>query len=105
MVRYCKQDVRLLGTQTVRESLAFNVSMRFVSLTRRDVDTRVAKVIGRLGLMSTADKAVSTLSGGQFRRLVLAMELVRPTQLLQAVSMQPRSLPLLPSFPLAALLC
>jgi ABC-2 type transport system ATP-binding protein len=55
---------------------------RAYGLSVRDARTRAAELVESLGLAEVADRTVSTLSGGQRRRLDIAMGLIHAPELL-----------------------
>lgn len=67
---------------TVEESIetAARLKIKFPSL--EEMDEAIDKVLEETGLMEIADRQVKILSGGQKRRLALAMELISAPQLL-----------------------
>jgi ABC transport system ATP-binding/permease protein len=64
---------------TVRESVTSALLLRVV---RGSTDERVAKILSEVGLEEIADRQVRVLSGGQRRRLALALEMVSSPRLL-----------------------
>ena len=68
---------------TVDESIEAVTKLRVKTRNLDDLDTRIDRVLEETGLSAIADRPVKVLSGGQKRRLGLAMELVTdPTLLL-----------------------
>lgn len=68
---------------TVDESIEAVTKLRVKTLNLDDLDQRIDRVLEETGLTPIADRPVKVLSGGQKRRLGLAMELVTdPTLLL-----------------------
>lgn len=67
---------------TVDESIEAATRLRVRTRGAEDLDERIDKVLEESGLTSIADRPVSVLSGGQKRRLGLAMELVSQPKLL-----------------------
>lgn len=65
---------------TVEESVESALRLRVASPT--DVDGRIDKVLQGVGLQEIADRRVALLSGGQKRRLAMAMEMVSSPHLL-----------------------
>jgi ABC-2 type transport system ATP-binding protein len=75
-IGYCPQDMRLWPDLTAREQLKFMASMQ-------EVDPADAlDVAGALGLMAQLDTLAARLSGGQQRRLSVALALLHKPPLL-----------------------
>ncbi len=67
---------------SVDESVEASTRLRVKTKGPADLDERIDKVLEETGLAPIADRQVSVLSGGQKRRLGLAMELVSHPKLL-----------------------
>jgi len=67
---------------TVDESIEAATKLRVRSRDHEELDRRIDHVLEETGLASIADRSVKVLSGGQKRRLGLAMELVSDPKLL-----------------------
>lgn len=67
---------------TVDESIETATRLRVKTRSIEDLDNRIDQVLEETGLAPIADRQVKILSGGQKRRLGLAMELVSGPQLL-----------------------
>ncbi|WP_018968762.1 ATP-binding cassette domain-containing protein [Rubritalea marina] len=67
---------------TVDESIEIATKLKVKTYGHEDLDKRIDKVLEDTGLTQIADRPVKVLSGGQKRRLSLAMELVTSPQLL-----------------------
>ncbi|MBP0449354.1 MULTISPECIES: FHA domain-containing protein [unclassified Kitasatospora] len=74
----------ILHTQlTVRRALSYAAELRFPGDTSREErEARVDEVIRELGLESRADLVISSLSGGQRKRVSVALELLTKPSLL-----------------------
>jgi ABC-type multidrug transport system ATPase subunit/pSer/pThr/pTyr-binding forkhead associated (FHA) protein len=74
----------ILHTQlTVRRALSFAAELRFPGDTEKsERDQRVAEVVSELGLDQRADQVISSLSGGQRKRVSVALELLTKPSLL-----------------------
>jgi ABC-type multidrug transport system ATPase subunit len=67
---------------TVDESIEAATRLRVKTRDAEDLDHRIDHVLEETGMTAIADRAVKVLSGGQKRRLGLAMELVSDPKLL-----------------------
>jgi len=67
---------------TVDESIEAATRLRVKTRNSEDLDHRIDRVLEETGMTSFADRQVKVLSGGQKRRLGLAMELVSDPKLL-----------------------
>jgi len=67
---------------TARESIATALGLRVRGLTREPKETRVTQILSDVGLEDIGDRRVQLLSGGQRRRLALAIEIVSSPHLL-----------------------
>ena len=82
-IGYVPQDDILHTSLTVRTALEYGAELRFPpDTTSAERRTRVDEVLAELGLTQHADKQVTKLSGGQRKRVSVALELLtRPTLL------------------------
>ncbi|MFF9504711.1 FHA domain-containing protein [Streptomyces sp. NPDC014656] len=77
------QDDILHLQLTVRRALAYAAELRFPGDTApAERHARVAEVIGELGLSERADQPIHSLSGGQRKRVSVALELLTKPSLL-----------------------
>ncbi len=60
---------------TARESVEAAVKLRVKGLSRDEREALIDRTLGEVGLLEFADRRVAVLSGGQKRRLALAMEI------------------------------
>lgn len=67
---------------TVDESVEAAARLRIKSKSTADLDQRLDRILSETGMTEIADRPVKVLSGGQRRRLGLAMELVSSPKLL-----------------------
>jgi molybdate/tungstate transport system ATP-binding protein len=72
-IGYVPQDRALFQTMTVREHLAFALTIR--DWARAEIDDRVAKLAGLLGLERLLDRKPAGLSGGEAQRVALGRAL------------------------------
>ncbi len=67
---------------TVEECVEGALRLRVASLSAEQFDERIEKILGSTGLDEIGDRPVKLLSGGQKRRLAMAMEMVSSPSLL-----------------------
>ena len=84
---YVPQDDLLFPTLTVAENLRYGARLRLPGAGKQEVEERVREVLQEVDLVDWADEIVGdvnnkTLSGGQRKRLNLALELLTPKTLL-----------------------
>ncbi|MER6313172.1 FHA domain-containing protein [Streptomyces sp. NPDC001581] len=77
------QDDILHAQLTVRRALGYAAELRFPQDTAKaERQARVEEVIGELGLQQRADQSIHSLSGGQRKRVSVALELLTKPSLL-----------------------
>lgn len=69
---------------TAFECVSYSMKLRVAGLSHRGIDERVGQILEEVNMLEFADRPVRVLSGGQKRRLALAMELVSEPALLLA---------------------
>jgi len=69
---------------TVDECVSYTLRLRSGSLTPEEIENETMRVLAEVGLTDLADHRVKVLSGGQRRRLSLAMEIVSHPSILLA---------------------
>jgi ABC-type multidrug transport system ATPase subunit/ABC-type multidrug transport system permease subunit len=84
---YVPQDDLLFPTLTVAENLRYGARLRLPGAGKQEIDERVREVLQEVDLADRANEIVGdinnkTLSGGQRKRLNLALELLTPKTLL-----------------------
>ncbi len=84
---YVPQDDLLFPTLTVAENLRYGARLRLPGAGKQEIDERVREVLQEVDLADWANEIVGdvnnkTLSGGQRKRLNLALELLTPKTLL-----------------------
>uniref|UniRef100_A0A4W4DSG5 ABC transporter domain-containing protein n=1 Tax=Electrophorus electricus TaxID=8005 RepID=A0A4W4DSG5_ELEEL len=79
---YVVQDDVVMGTLTVRENLCFSAALRLpMSISQKEKEQKVERVIDELGLNKVADSRVGTqlirgISGGERKRTTIGMEII-----------------------------
>ncbi|MBO0703519.1 MAG: ATP-binding cassette domain-containing protein, partial [Candidatus Dormibacteraeota bacterium] len=80
---YVPQEDILHPQLTPRKALRYAAELRFgPDVTRAERETRVDEVLGELGLSERADLQIARLSGGQRKRVSIALELLTRPSLL-----------------------
>ncbi len=87
VIGYIPQDDLLIEELTVYENLFFNAKLCFKDLSDEEIHGRVEKTLSNLGLFDRKDLKVGsplnkTISGGQRKRLNIALELIREPPIL-----------------------
>ena len=87
LIGYVPQDDLLFEDLTVRENLYYSASLCFDQLSRSAIDAKVEKILHELELYSFKDLKVGSplkkiISGGQRKRLNVALELIREPAIL-----------------------
>lgn len=87
VIGYIPQDDLLIEELTVYENLYFNAKLCFKDLAEEELHVRVEKTLANLGLLDRKDLTVGsplnkTISGGQRKRLNIALELIREPPIL-----------------------
>lgn len=82
VIGYVAQDDLLIEELTVYQNLYYNAKLCFADLKEEEIHTRVINVLTNLGLEHRKDLKVGsvldkTISGGQRKRLNIALELIR----------------------------
>lgn len=81
-VGYVPQDDALHRSLTVSQSLDFAARLRLHHLTKEAREHRVQEVIEQIGLSERLNVRIRALSGGQRKRVSVALELLNQPQLL-----------------------
>ncbi|MCW5912524.1 MAG: ATP-binding cassette domain-containing protein [Cyclobacteriaceae bacterium] len=87
VIGYVSQDDLLIEELTVYQNLYYNAKLCFANLNETEIEFRVMKVLEDLGLDQRKDLKVGSvldkkISGGQRKRLNIALELVRQPAIL-----------------------
>lgn len=87
VIGYISQDDLLIEELTVFENLFYNARLCFKYLSKKQVAKKVVQILKATGLYSTRDLIVGsplakTISGGQRKRLNIALELIREPSIL-----------------------
>jgi ABC-type multidrug transport system ATPase subunit len=87
VIGFVPQDDLLFEELTVFENLYFNAKICFKNLSNKELEEIVLSVLSNLGLLHTKDLKVGnvmnkTISGGQRKRLNIALELIREPSIL-----------------------
>ena len=87
LIGYVPQDDLLMEDLTVFQNLYFNAHLIFGNLPKEEIKSKVLDTLSSLGLSETKDLKVGssldkTISGGQRKRLNIALELIREPAIL-----------------------
>ncbi len=87
VIGYIPQDDLLMDDLSVYENLYYNAKLCFKDLNETEIQEKVLKVLGMLGLREIKDIKVGNplnkkISGGQRKRLNIALELIREPMVL-----------------------
>jgi ABC transport system ATP-binding/permease protein len=87
IIGYIPQDDLLMEELTVYQNLYYNTKLGLGHLSEEELDQQVTELLDSLGLSATRDLRVGdvlnkTLSGGQRKRLNIALELIRKPAIL-----------------------
>lgn len=87
MVGYISQDDMLIEELTLYQNLYYNAKLCFADLQDRDIRRKVKDILKTLGLWERKDMQVGNvlnkkISGGQRKRLNIALELIREPSIL-----------------------
>ncbi len=82
VIGYVSQDDLLIEELTVFQNLYYNAKLCFANMTENEITKRVIDVLNSIGLYEAKDLKVGspmdkTISGGQRKRLNIALELIR----------------------------
>ncbi|CAN0902948.1 ABC transporter G family member 15 [Linum grandiflorum] len=87
-VGYVRQENKLLGTLTVRETIKYSANLRLPStMTKQEIDNTAEGTLAEMGLQDCADRFIGNwhlrgISGGEKKRLSIALEILTKPQLL-----------------------
>lgn len=87
VIGFISQDDLLIEELTVFENLFFNAQLCFKNMSKNQITRRVIKILQAIGLYDSKDLKVGnplekTISGGQRKRLNIALELIREPSVL-----------------------
>ncbi len=87
LIGYVPQDDLLIEELTVYENLYYNAKLSFADLTEEEIKQEVEKTLKDLNIYDIKDQKVGTvlnrnISGGQRKRLNIALELIREPAIL-----------------------
>lgn len=73
---YVPQDDIIHGLLPVRDALRYSAQLRLPDLTRPEIEDRINRVLRQVEMTEHAGKQISSLSGGQRKRVSIAVELL-----------------------------
>lgn len=75
-IGYVPQDDTIHRQLTVRQSLYYTAKLRLNNLTDIEIDTKINKILDQLGVLHVKNNLISKISGGQRKRVCIALELL-----------------------------
>ena len=75
-IGYVPQDDTIHRQLTVRQSLYYTAKLRLNNLTDVEIDTKIDKILDQLGVLHVKNNLISKISGGQRKRVCIALELL-----------------------------
>jgi len=75
-IGYVPQDDTIHRQLTVRQSLYYTAKLRLNNLTDIEIDTKIDKILDQLGVLHVKNNLISKISGGQRKRVCIALELL-----------------------------
>ncbi|MBN22567.1 MAG: cell division ATP-binding protein FtsE [Bdellovibrionaceae bacterium] len=83
-IGYIPQKVRLIPDLTVFDNIALSLTLAGRRTLSLDAKSKIAELLGQLGLMSKSETLAGNLSGGESQRVAVARALVRSPELIIA---------------------
>ena len=75
-IGYVPQDDTIHRQLTVRQSLYYTAKLRLNNLTDIEIDTKINNILDQLGVLHVKNNLISKISGGQRKRVCIALELL-----------------------------
>jgi ABC-type multidrug transport system ATPase subunit len=75
-IGYVPQDDTIHRQLTVKQSLYYTAKLRLNNFTESEIDAKIDKILDQLGVLHVKDNLISKISGGQRKRVCIALELL-----------------------------
>ena len=75
-IGYVPQDDTIHRQLTVRQSLYYTAKLRLNNFTESEIDAKIDKILDQLGVLHVKNNLISKISGGQRKRVCIAVELL-----------------------------
>ena len=75
-IGYVPQDDTIHRQLTVKQSLYYTAKLRLNNFTELEIDTKIDKILEQLGVLHVKNNLISKISGGQRKRVCIALELL-----------------------------
>ena len=75
-IGYVPQDDTIHRQLTVRQSLYYTAKLRLNNFTESEIDAKIDKILDQLGVLHIKNNLISKISGGQRKRVCIAVELL-----------------------------
>jgi ABC-type multidrug transport system ATPase subunit/ABC-type multidrug transport system permease subunit len=75
-IGYVPQDDTIHRQLTVRQSLYFTAKLRLDNFTENEIDSKIDEILDQLGVLHVKNNLISKISGGQRKRVCIALELL-----------------------------
>ncbi|MDC1493076.1 ATP-binding cassette domain-containing protein, partial [Flavobacteriaceae bacterium] len=75
-IGYVPQDDTIHRQLTVKQSLYYTARLRLDNLTDLEIDNKIDEILDQLGVLHVKNNLISKISGGQRKRVCIALELL-----------------------------
>ena len=75
-IGYVPQDDTIHRQLTVKQSLYYTAKLRLSNFTESEIDNKIEEILEKLGVLHVKNNLISKISGGQRKRVCIALELL-----------------------------
>tara|TARA_B110000259_G_scaffold84157_1_gene98234 strand:+ start:6029 stop:8308 length:2280 start_codon:yes stop_codon:yes gene_type:complete len=75
-IGYVPQDDTIHRQLTVKQSLYYTAKLRLSNFTESEIDNKIDEILDKLGVLHVKNNLISKISGGQRKRVCIALELL-----------------------------
>ena len=75
-IGYVPQDDTIHRQLTVKQSLYYTAKLRLDNFTENEIDSKIDEILDQLGVLHVKNNLISKISGGQRKRVCIALELL-----------------------------